>query len=115
MSIDAVSRPVYGMGIVAENTPLYFDCASDAGLAVAGLNFPGYAQYESAPVQGKTNVCAWEFPLWVVANFHTVDEVKAALADGTLDVARWEAYLRLKVELAGGEIARAASTHRYRT
>ena len=40
--------------------------------------------------------------------------VKAALADGTLDVARWEAYLRLKVELAGGEIARAASTHRYR-
>ena len=40
--------------------------------------------------------------------------VKAALADGTLDVARWEAYLRLKVELAGGEIARAASAHRYR-
>ena len=80
-AIDAISRPVYGMGIVAENTPLYFDCANDAGLAVAGLNFPGYAQYESAPVQGKTNVCAWEFPLWVVANFHTVDEVKAALAE----------------------------------
>ena len=40
--------------------------------------------------------------------------VKAALADGTLDAARWEAYMRLKVELAGGEIARVASTHRYR-
>ena len=80
-AIDAISRPVYGMGIVAENTPLYFDCANDAGLAVAGLNFPGYAQYESAPVQGKTNVCAWEFPLWVVANFQKVDEVKAALAE----------------------------------
>ena len=40
--------------------------------------------------------------------------IKAALADGTLDPARWEAYIRLKVELAGGEIARAASTHRYR-
>ena len=38
-AIDAISRPVYGMGIVAENTPLYFDCANDAGLAVAGLNF----------------------------------------------------------------------------
>ncbi len=32
-AIDAISRPVYGMGIVAENTPLYFDCANDAGLA----------------------------------------------------------------------------------
>ncbi|MBQ4199369.1 MAG: ribosome small subunit-dependent GTPase A [Kiritimatiellae bacterium] len=40
--------------------------------------------------------------------------VKAALADGTLDAARWEAYSRLKVESAGGEVARAASTHRYR-
>ena len=40
--------------------------------------------------------------------------IKAALADGTLDVSRWEAYVRLKVESAGGEIARAASSHRYR-
>ena len=40
--------------------------------------------------------------------------VKAALADGTLDPARWEVYIRLKVESAGGEIARAVSTHRYR-
>jgi ribosome biogenesis GTPase len=40
--------------------------------------------------------------------------VKTALADGTLDLARWEAYIRLKVESAGGEIARAASAHRYR-
>ena len=80
-AISAIKRPVYGMGIVAENTPLYFDCANDAGLAVAGLNFPGYAQYEAAPVQGKTNVCAWEFPLWVVANFQTVKEVESALAE----------------------------------
>ena len=80
-AINASQRPIFGMGIVAENTPLYFDCANDAGLAVAGLNFPGYAQYEAAPVQGKTNVCAWEFPLWVVANFRTVDEVESALAE----------------------------------
>ena len=40
--------------------------------------------------------------------------IKAALADGTLDASRWEAYIRLKVESAGGEIARAASAHRYR-
>jgi choloylglycine hydrolase len=69
------------MGIVAENTPLYFDCANDAGLAVAGLNFPGYAQYEKDAVEGKTNVAAYEFPLWVAANFESVDEVERALAN----------------------------------
>ena len=31
---------VIGMGIVAGGIPLYFDCGNDAGLAVAGLNFP---------------------------------------------------------------------------
>ena len=68
-----------GMGIIAENTPLYFDCANEHGLAVAGLNFPGYAKYAEAAVEGKTNVAAYEFPLWVVMNFSTVDEVEEAL------------------------------------
>ena len=40
--------------------------------------------------------------------------VKAALADGTLDAVRWDAYQRLKIESSGGEIARVASSHRYR-
>lgn len=68
-----------GMAIVEENVPLYFDCANEKGLAIAGLNFPGYAAYEANAVDGKTNVAAYEFPLWVVANFTTVDEVEAAL------------------------------------
>ena len=68
-----------GMGIVAENTPLYFDCANENGLAIAGLNFPGYAKYEDAPIDGKTNVAAYEFPLWMVLNFDTVDEAEKAL------------------------------------
>lgn len=72
---------IIGMGIVQENTPLYFDCANDAGLAIAGLNFPGYAEYAPSAVEGKTNVAAYEFPLWVVMNFSTVDEVEAALAN----------------------------------
>lgn len=76
-----MQNPVFGMGIVEEDTPLYFDCANTAGLAVAGLNFPGYARYETVPVGGRTNVASWEFPLWIVANFGTVDEVEAALAN----------------------------------
>ena len=72
---------IIGMAIVAENTPLYFDCANESGLAIAGLNFPGYAKYAEAAVDGKTNVAAYEFPLWVVANFTTVAEVEKALKE----------------------------------
>ena len=72
---------VIGMGIIQENTPLYFDCGNEAGLAIAGLNFPGYAKYEDGPLDGMTNVAAYEFPLWVAMNFSTVDEVVNALAN----------------------------------
>lgn len=72
---------IIGMGIIEENTPLYFDCANEAGLAIAGLNFPGYANYEKDEVAGKTNIAAYEFPLWIAMNFTTVDEVEAALKD----------------------------------
>lgn len=70
---------IIGMGITDQGYPLYFDCGNDAGLAVAGLNFPGYAQYEEAPVRGKTNVAAYEFPAWITSNFSSVDEVEEAL------------------------------------
>ena len=70
---------IIGMAVVAENRPLYFDCANESGLAIAGLNFPGYAAYATDAVEGKTNVAAYEFPLWVVMNFKTVDEAEEAL------------------------------------
>ena len=73
-----------GMCVDYNNYPMFFDCGNDAGLAVAGLNFPGYAAYADAPEQGRTNVCAYEFPLWVAASFSSVDEVQAALANVTI-------------------------------
>ena len=78
-AVPSIRHAVIGMGIVAEGTPLYFDAGNDAGLAVAGLNFPGYAQYAPGPVEGAVNVAAWEFPLWVASQFSTVDEVAEVL------------------------------------
>ena len=75
---------IIGMAIVVENTPLYFDCANEEGLAIAGLNFPGYAAYAETAVEGKTNIAAYEFPLWVVMHFSTVDEVEKALKDAAI-------------------------------
>ena len=68
-----------GMGIIQENIPLYFDCGNEAGLAIAGLNFPGYTRYETDAVDGKVNIAAYEFPLWAVMNFAAVDEIEEAL------------------------------------
>lgn len=72
---------IVGMATVYEGLPLYFDCGNDAGLAVAGLNFPGYAKYEDDAIEGKTNIAAYEFPLWIAANFETVDQVEQKLDD----------------------------------
>lgn len=70
---------IIGMAIAVEDKPLYFDCANEAGLAIAGLNFPGYASFAPEAIDGKTNVAAYEFPLWVVMNFDSVDAAEKAL------------------------------------
>ena len=75
---------VIGMAIVFEGMPLYFDCGNDAGLAVAGLNFPQSARYADQPRRGTTNVAAYEFPFWVARSFATLDEVRDALSDVTI-------------------------------
>lgn len=85
--LDAAhAHAVIGMGIVALGTPLYFDCGNDAGLAVAGLNFPQSAHYAPGPSDDKdaVNVAAYEFPFWVARNFATLDEARAALAHTTV-------------------------------
>ena len=74
-----VGRAVIGVGIVVGGVPLYFDCANDAGLAVAGLNFPQSAHYATAPVSGAENVAAYEFPYWIARNFSSLTEVRDAL------------------------------------
>ena len=75
---------VMGMGIVVGDLPLYFDCANDAGLAVAGLNFPQSARYAAEPVEDAVNVAAYEFPYWVARNFSSVDELRGALERVTI-------------------------------
>lgn len=79
-----------GMALESDGFPLYFDCANEEGLAIAGLNFPGYAQYEEKPVEGKVNVAAYAFPLYVASQFSTVDEAEAALADVAIVAERFE-------------------------
>ena len=71
---------VIGMGIVVDGIPLYFDCGNEAGLAIAGLNFPQSARYATGHEHGAINVAAYEFPFWVARNFSSLAAVRTALA-----------------------------------
>ena len=83
-AIETIKNPVLGTGIVFNNIPLYFDASNAAGLSCANLNFAQYAVYEKEPKEGNTNVCVFEFPMWVTSQFTTVDEVEEALATTTI-------------------------------
>lgn len=72
---------IIGMAVPMNGMAMYFDCANEDGLAIAGLSFAaGFCAYKPAE-EGKTNVTSYEMPLWVTTNFTTVDEVEAAVAD----------------------------------
>ena len=44
-----------GMTYVTANYPLYYDATNEKGLSMAGLNFPGNADYKPE-TEGKDNV-----------------------------------------------------------
>lgn len=69
---------IIGMAHVLQEYPLYFDAANEKGLAMAGLNFVGYASYGS-PITGKDNITHFEFIPWVLGQCATVAEAKTLL------------------------------------
>lgn len=76
---SSAKHPVMGIGICQGQTPLYYDCMNDQGLAVAGLLFSGFANYEPKPVEGKINLAAYEFPLWLCREFASVSEIEGVI------------------------------------
>lgn len=68
-----------GMAIVVEDYPLYYDATNEKGLSMAGLNFPGNADYK--PIKANTdNIAPFEFIPWVLGQCANIDEVKKLLA-----------------------------------
>ena len=67
-----------GMAHVTEGFPLYYDGFNEKGLCCAGLNFVGYAHYESPQPDGK-NLCHFEVIPWLLCQCATVREAVAIL------------------------------------
>ena len=67
-----------GMGLVLEGTPLYYEAFNEAGLAMAGLNFPKSAVYQQ-PREGMDNITPSELLPWILGQAATVAEARVLL------------------------------------
>ena len=67
-----------GMATVMNSYPLYYDATNEKGLSMAGLNFPGNADYKPE-AEGKDNVTPFEFIPWILGQCADVSEARALL------------------------------------
>lgn len=80
--VDQTERSVnYAMMGIGRNlgTYIFADGLNETGLACASLYFPGYAEYNDSAIPGKTNLAPHEIVGWLLTNFSTLEEVKAAI------------------------------------
>lgn len=68
-----------GMAYITDGYPLYYDATNEKGLSIAGLNFPGNADYKPY-CQGKDNVAPFELIPWILGQCATVAEAEGLLA-----------------------------------
>lgn len=69
---------IIGMAYVVENYPLFYDGINEAGLGMAGLNFPGNADYKERK-EGVDNVTPFEFIPWILGQCADIKEAKVLL------------------------------------
>jgi len=70
------------VGTNALGQPMLMDGINEKGIAVGIFYFPGYAEYsKQTPKNENRSVAPHAFPMWVLTNFATLDEIKAALSD----------------------------------
>ncbi len=69
---------IIGMAVVAEEYPLYFDATNEKGLSMAGLNFPGNADYKEEQPD-KDNITPFEFIPWILGQCSNLSEVRKLL------------------------------------
>jgi len=68
-----------GMAYIVDGYPLYYEATNEAGLSMAGLNFPGLAEYKPF-VEGKDNIAPFEFIPWILCQCATAAQAKERLA-----------------------------------
>lgn len=68
-----------GIAYVPDNYPLYYDATNEKGLSMAGLNFPGEADYKDFSNE-KDNITPFEFIPWILGQCTSVNEAMTLLS-----------------------------------
>ena len=69
---------IIGMAYVANDYPLYYDAINEKGLGMAGLNFPGNADYKEIEEE-KNNIAPFEFIPYILSQCSNIEEAKNLL------------------------------------
>jgi len=72
-----------GMAYMQDGYPLYYDAANEAGVSMAGLNFPGCALYGGYK-EKQENIAPFEFIPWVLGQCADIGQVKKLLKQTNL-------------------------------
>ncbi len=72
-----------GVALEYDGYPLYYDAVNDAGLCMAGLNFPHNAYFE-APEKHELGVAPFEFIPWVLSQNASVYEARQKIENTAL-------------------------------
>ena len=69
-----------GVAAVRGGYPLYYEAVNEHGLAMAGLNFPGYAHYCSVGDEdGRDRIAPFELIPWILSQCRDVGEARERL------------------------------------
>ena len=67
-----------GVAYVHSRYPLYYEATNEAGLSMAGLDFPNYTDYKEMD-SDKDNITPFEFIPWILAQCKSVQEARVLL------------------------------------
>ncbi len=67
-----------GMATVVNDYPLYYEATNEKGLSIAGLNFPGNADYKPY-TEGRVNIAPFEFIPYILGAASDIAEAKELL------------------------------------
>ena len=85
---------IIGMAHIAEGYPLYYDAVNEAGVAMAGLNFPDNACYYPEATE-QDNIAPFEFIPWVLSQCASLAQVRRLLHRTNLTAIPFSADLPL--------------------
>lgn len=69
---------IIGIATIAGGYPLYYDAANEAGLSMAGLNFPGNAVYSACDCK-KDTIAPFELIPFILSQCRTTDDAEKLL------------------------------------